>query len=455
MTSSDLIEVLNSMPNMEKLELTFHTKLKLEKGENQLANQKRVKLSDTLRLPNLKILNINVEYDPNVFEFFAQFLPENSIIELHSKANEAGGYFRRNLHEAICKFFAKQKSIKKVKVLGKELIKALDLISPEDLQIPNKTFCSFNIQCQPQLRSLRVHECSKEFFEEICKVTNLESLEIKEPSRGLDINLMQNLKSLKKVRCGKLFQRLGNYHRSNLAPWTSRFEFLEELELSTKFLLKTPEALECLPNLKVLQINTSLKLNVFAKFLPQLEVLKVVFEHAQELFEVDTGIVNENLKILFVNIRGDVCNFWKIAENFLEFTEILPNLEVLRLKMKKFERVSCDKTKDHGMENIEQKFFARLNELQKLKELKLMFIPLKFFKGNFADIAEEIKKLADKLEKVQLYFMDNMHELRNEPETYFYADLVQCLINLEGAYYIFRDRHFASFKPTLCIKSQK
>lgn len=81
-----------------------------------------------------------------------------------------------------------------------------------------------------------------------------------------------------------------------------------------------------------------------------------------------------------------------------------------------------------------------------------MFVPLKYFKGNFAEIAEELKKLADKLEKVQLYFMDTTPWLFDEEDTYFYAELVE---GLQGAFEVVRNREFASCRPTLCIKSQK
>lgn len=433
-TSSELIELLNLMPRLEFFGYNSY-EIKVEET-SKCKNSKRIKLSDELKLPKLQ--SIHAIPSSSVLEFFTNFLPPNSIVEF-----SCNKWCSNTTLNDLRKFFKTQKSIKRIETDREEVYKALDVLKVEEIVVQYNVD-KIQLKNLPALKSIKFGTlCNMKTFKEICKLQNLESLHINGNNDSyelsdLDFKLLVNLKKLKKLK--NLREGFKNFNLNQNIKWNSTsFEFMQELIIPWNK-IDTTEVLECFPNLKSLRVQTSLKLNSFAKFMPKLERLRVFYRKTEdddadydddsdfeyerriEVFEVETGIVHENLKDLIIEMN-EVADFWEYGEEFLELNEVFPNLELFMLKVEQtglFDRTTDIIIPEDKM--LALNFFEMFNKLKNLKNLFIRSIPLHFFVSTFEEIAEELKKLARKLQKVKVKFESefDLHERR----TFSYDTLI-------------------------------
>jgi hypothetical protein len=165
---------------------------------------------------------------------------------------------------------------------------------------------------------------------------------------------------------------------------------------------------ENMPNLKNLKITlgTRHKINFYAKIFKNLESLSVKFGDANlvvnfnSIFELDTGIFNENLKKLSLCLTGS--NLIE-EEKFFEMLKTFPNVEFLDITAK--------------FQN-DAKFYKTLNEnLQKIQEIKLSSISVKLDDEFKPELLKSFKALAKKLNFISILFVNKRK--RRDPEVTF------------------------------------
>lgn len=417
--SLDLMEVLNLMPNMEKLMIGCDREIK----SYQLPDtSKRLKLDDKLKLPKLTTLHIDSSHS-TIIKFLAVSLRNNQIISL--------GY-ERNVDENLLRelFSSQQLSIKKVMVQSDAgCLKALQLLTLEELFINLRASKNINeninLQAQQELKVLTIWNYGDKLVEEICELKKLENLRLENCGTFTDLSLIQKLPKLKKLNL--MYANL--IFAENLS-----FENLQELDLFYDE-VNNPEVLDFFPNVKDLRVKTMLKVNSFAKF-PKLEKLRLRYESDRnvEIYEVDTGppIVHQNLKVLEIHGRL-IKNFWKCFQNLSELHEVFPNLEKLNTDILKD---AFDWSVDGpALLSDGTNFFANFGKFENLKTLTVEEIPIKHCAKIFEDIAEELVKLAQQIEEVRFSFEDRI-ELDDNWESFSYQNLID---GVQEKYEIFED----------------
>lgn len=409
LTSLDVIEVLNLMPKLETISIHNGYAIKLIETEDFLNKQSKINLS----LPKLHRLEIS---STNLFEFFAKFLPKNQIVEL---SFDLRWVYIDDLSPLRALYAAQKDSIKRVSftnvagALEPLEILTLDELSVNDLLEDSDDKIFFKLQ--PQLKILNIGGYDDEIVERLHDFENLENLTLGNCLTFTDFNSILKVKKLKKF---KVYEPLKNFSYGDLRWISNVYENLEELDLPFYDWIIHAEVLESFPNLKVLNVRTSLKLNSFAK-LSKLENLNLNYESKRdiELFEVDTGtqIVHQNLKVLKLN--GDVKNFWRAAANVSELYELFPNLEKFHLHVDKNKYEWSDEQPGQNY----MKFFESFNKFKNLKMMSIKTIPIRHCKESFEKIAEELKKLKQKIHFI--YFEDRI-ELKDYSENLSYQKLI-------------------------------
>lgn len=411
----DLLEVLNLMPKLEQLvvyangmkicESFFVTKLLL-----WTAQQHEIERNG-LKLPKLVSLSSD---DPSAFKFFEKFLPKNQIVELSVGKDLKSSKGVQAVRE-LC--LSQKKSIKKLSVYETKLVHVLQFLTIEELD-NYATMIEDDVQVHPQVKSLKLKSCNAKTFELICQLPNLQVLVFHQLLERLDFNLIPNLVKLK--NSDFICETFLNFDLGGNLQWISkRFELLEELNLKGNK-IALDEVLESFPNLKVLRVGTSLKLNSFAKFLPKLKELTVRYETERdiEIYELTIPSVHHNLKSL--TIFGNLKNFWKWAPNLSELYHLFPNLEEFFLIIGQFNSVA-----DCAFRFPDAKsFFKNFGKFEKLKSLDICHIPISRCERQFEEIAHELVMLAMKLESSELSFQDRIG-LNGDWHNFSYNKLIE------------------------------
>lgn len=400
-----LYEVLNFMPNLNHIKFAFN---------GVFQNISEEKFDQKLSLKNLKSLEINTRYE-EVFEIFSSLLPENSLTEcfitftlewiLYIDDREM---FDR-VNEKFIIFFDSQKSIKKLKINIDPIFieKAIETLSLDELEsihenLYNQQSLIYIVERQPALKILKLTQNNiiSEFFEQICKLSRLEFLYINvyhfTQASIKNWNLLSKLENLKKLAFfggspdyGWSFDDADEFEKTNLSYESFIFaknDSLQKLSIAGYFCADLFQAIsENFPNLKELGVvHSEQKLNFFAKCFPNLDKLYVRFEHNLLMNEFNTGIVNENLKVLTIDDLSE--SFNNHCENFMEIVEIFPNLEVLNIL---------------GLSlKVSNFFFSKIKKLKKLKAFEmenLLFNQFLAFSENFKILAENIEKITLKV----------------------------------------------------------
>jgi hypothetical protein len=148
-------------------------------------------------------------------------------------------------------------------------------------------------------------------------------------------------------------------------------------------------------NLKSLKITlgTKHKINFFAKALPNVEELSIKFGESNnpvefsQAFESSTGVTNENLKSLDLNLwGGEMID----SASFFEMLAIFPNLEKLKISSK---FPFCGD------------FFNQLSEkLGNIKNIRLSLIEIRNNEKFEASSTDALKVLASKVQFAKLTF---------------------------------------------------
>lgn len=398
--AAQIAELLNLLPNLEKLE--FSSWNKPFSGEVP---------EDSLNLPNLKEVEV-AECDNFILKFLATALPDNTIETLKETRVRDGD-------TNFAALIAKQKSIKNLDIAGLDFatfapLQELQLeklraviYKSEEKHAEQVQFLKSLVSSQTSLTSLDLLDDSAyshtfvddAMFAEIVKLNNLETLIISVDGIS-SINGFENLKLKnlhlktnrdKSVAIFKELAAIGNdtIEKLTLDLWT--------FEIPTE----TYEAFGSnWSNLKSLRITlgTKHKINFFAKALPNLEELIVKFGEAnntvefQRAYEGGSGVVNENLKKLKLNFWG--VELIDIA-SFFEMLQIFPNLESLNVTSK---FPFC------------ADFFSQLGEnLNNIKVLKLTMIEIKNNETFAAPTIDSLKDLAGKLQFTGLRFRNVQH----------------------------------------------
>jgi hypothetical protein len=142
--------------------------------------------------------------------------------------------------------------------------------------------------------------------------------------------------------------------------------------------------------------NSNQKLNFFAKQFKNIEKLSIRRQNYSWLYELDSGIVNENVKELKLETCSNLPyrHDGKIFEPpLLEVCGIFPNLEVFHFKGRSISLKSSIK------------FFE---EYQHLKSFQLDKLPLK----NFKEVVEDLNSFMRRVEKIEFGISFNEHSLR-------------------------------------------
>lgn len=332
LNSSDLIKILNFLPNLEEFYFNFNNKIYF--NDEILEKSREILKFTEEKIKNLKLRKIFISTNEifSISKFFALFLPKNSIFDL------TFNIFSDKPRKICENFFKTQKMIKKLKISFFENFESLKFLELEELILLEKfELENFKkvLETQKNLKILKMKSFEindEKFFEEIFKLSKLEILKIKFKSFK-NVENMINLKNLKKI----YFE--GNFDLKFIEKFSNlKLKFLEKLILlNSHETFDFPSEIfsnfnENFPNLKTLKLKSKQKLNSFAKFLPNLEKLFVDYENLKflEIQEFDTEISSHKIKSLEINLNFIDEEF--CSENLTNIFEIFPNLESFKVK---------------------------------------------------------------------------------------------------------------------------
>jgi hypothetical protein len=384
-SSVDLLEILNSMPMLETFDFVcVESDVKIN-----LIDKNAKKFKPALNLTHLKSIHIISDSPGSFYRFLTTYLPEDQLEE-HSLIY-IDVYDQRIELKPFQAFLNNQKSIIKFKTDSTSALKLINNLNLDELEIKNE-FCEIIdrvLQYQPNLKSLKISSSFYEFniewnvFYFIEKMSNLEVLKI--PIAEPD-NLLK-LKNLKKLR--ELDIDVEGCEKSEFDKYFNLFNFERLDKLSLRgVVIDIPENFDKFLTLKSLHVETSQKLNFVAKKLVNLEELSVRFWYRFFYSELDTGIVNRNVKKLEIEVGAINEEFWMIFD-------IFPSLENLKVILQ-----------SNDSRFITKNFFEKLNTLKTLKSLEFDAFSLNKCKNDLKEIASELKKLSNALERVKMTFQE-------------------------------------------------
>lgn len=226
------------MPNLNKFTLRLYDKFRVDENPGNLGfkdaeissyeDQKRTKFEENINLSNLKCLKVE-SYGGSLIEFFAKFLKQNSLIKFSNNAGNASD--TQSIKENLQIFFSNQKLIKNFKTESSfdfigDGIKFLTLEKLKTSYKKSKN-CETLIKNQIKLKKLKLlgEPLGPEFFEEICKLSELEMLEFKVNDDSLTENWenLEKLEKLKKLKLNtilKKFHSLKNFLNLRVVHWS-------------------------------------------------------------------------------------------------------------------------------------------------------------------------------------------------------------------------------------------
>lgn len=341
----------------------------------------------------------------SVLEFFLLYLPDNLLTEFSAylRESEAGNARAKVFFRYFC---SNQRSIKKLKIdLEYEdyFVDGIKLLSLDELTIANSVEKGVKpiLEHQKRLKKLTfetMNLCEND-FEEISKLLTLKlEDECWFTQEICNFKLLKNLKNLKELNFGiDLVQN--NFYGEFCAlkndsveilriPGHSSADYFENISIN-------------LPNLKILQVDDSIqKLNLIAKFFPRLEKLSVEYQKSFLICEFETGIVNENLRKLSLEVDDDFCE--NNEPDFSTIFNIFPKLEDFEFECKSLSLKSS------------KKFFENFfDKKPKLKIFKLSRVPVK----NCLEVIESLKIFTENHEIFELGLCFN-HEISSERESF-------------------------------------
>lgn len=406
--ASDLVEILNFLPNLIELELDIDKEIILDESEKKIECES---------LESLKIFKS--EKCESITKFLANYLKENSIKNLTFDHFE--------IQKIYFGFFESQKSIKFLKTPRLENFHSLKFLKLEEIFLnENFKFEDFKIISESQkslkiLKSVTHQSCNEEIWSEICKISSLEilSFNVREVKSG---EKLENLKNLKELKIHfATFNRtfLNNFVNLNLNS-------LEKLEFHTH--MEIPGEIwenfnKNFPNLKFLMVNATQKLNFYAKFLPNLKELWINYgdTNLTQIIEFDLKFSNFNLKKLKINFMLCQKPSNLTFEYLNEIFKIFPNLRDLEINCFYSNRDIAN------VFNVNKNFFTKINKIKNLKILKLSNLSLKNCNEDFDEIANEIKKITNK--NLEFHFRDCLRESHEKFEKLSYKKIFESLKN--------------------------
>lgn len=365
-----------------------------------------------IKLSNLKSIEVS-ECGEFILEFLAKSLPDNTL-ETFKEARVRDG--DANFSALI----AKQKSIKHLDISGMdfksfaplqelklEKLRAV-IYKSEEKHAEQVEFIKNLISSQTSLTSLDLLDDSAyshsfvddAIFAEIVKLTNLETLIISVDgisqisgfeglSKLKDLHLKTN--NEKSLAIFKELSAISNdsIERLTLNMWT--------FEIPTETYEAFGENYKNLKSLKI-TLGTKHKINFFAKALPNVEELSIRFGESNntvefsQAFESSTGVRNENLKSLDLNLWGgeliDSASFFEMLGSF-------PNLDKLKISSK---FPFCGD------------FFNQLSEkVGNINVVKLSLIEIRNNEKFEASTTDALKALAAKVKFAKLTFRNVQH----------------------------------------------
>lgn len=396
-----IVELLNLLPNLESLQLSsWNKKFSGEIPEN------------SLQLSNLKSIDIS-ECGEFVLEFLATALPDNTLETLKETRVRDGD---ANFSALI----AKQKSIKNLDISGMDFktfaplqelkLKKLRAViyKSDEKQAEQAEFLKNLISSQTSLTCLDLLDDSAyshtfvddTIFAEITKLSNLETLIISVDGVS-QISGFEGLNKLKELHLKTCREKSLEIFKELAAIGSESVERLTLNLWTFEIPTETYEAFgENFKNLKSVKITlgTKHKINFYAKALPNVEELSIRFGESNntvefsQIYESSTGVVNENLKRLDLQLwGGEMIN----SENFFEMLRIFPNLEKLKISSK---FPFCGD------------FFNQLSQkLGNIKNIRLSLIEIKNNETFPASTTDALKGLAAKVKFAKLTFRNVQH----------------------------------------------
>jgi hypothetical protein len=340
-----VLRLLDLLPNLESLEIhcTLHVNENEESINWDLKSTKieRLKLNGWVGLKHL-----------------LESLEKCAIRELEL------GKWRQTNSEIIRKFLSSQeKSLKKFRGAHCDLSFLNDL---KDLRLEYLDYTHYQsdinlLDCLKQqidLKYLKLYisdEISNGIFEAICKLKNLQTLDLDGETIEYDTSGLDNLHKLVNLEILKLGEGVTENILDHLQFGV--FEKLEELDAS--FYCASRESIldmtRITPNLKKIGIRAfSGAINALLFNLENFQNLKSVnlMKVSEDNWEVPAGKIYP--KVLHINIDG------KYGENFKQFTKAFPNLEVLQIE-------------DCYIDLTDSTLVTLLSGLKQLKKLDLKF----------------------------------------------------------------------------------
>lgn len=325
LNEKDVVEMLNSIPNMEQLRMgAWSTKFLLQESSKNLLN-----------LQKLKKLIIS-ECEVFIVDFFLQNLPENVLEEL--KINKT-----TIPQETLKSFLEKQKRITKLDIQGQNIsdtehFKRLklerlkfEMLGYKDLSA-QQSFLRALIQMQPRLKSLILsHYVNDDIFHEITNLQLLENLKINidEVSPNV-IHFISKLKNLKtfviETGFGTSPEIIENLSLQKLP--------IEHLIIDSYINISDQSYQHFSQNFKLKSLVIGLgfyePINFFMENFPNLEVLSVRFGDANNKVELSDVLDGDDLQVhdKMKNLKLEF--FGKALVDCGEFLKLLscfPNLQ--------------------------------------------------------------------------------------------------------------------------------
>lgn len=380
--------MLIRMPNLTDLNLDFGymSLRRFNDDRKSLAKKSKIKLR------NLKTLKMENVYNLEMIEVITKLSEVNSLKKCSIKVDE----YSEMKKGIFLDFFLNQRLIDDLEIEAQdnqEIVEGINFLNLDNLevtlnskilssvigsQLNLKTLKIINIEdpieddgiksilVSKNLKSLTFKDCTFEHPKSLKFLENSNLKELKFEDESGDFGLIKAIQNLK-INSVEKFHAILKIHDPN---------FYQEINKN-------------FPNLKELFVDVAEhQIEFYAKSFHNLEKLEISYRNLERIFELDTGILNENLKELNLTFHFYEENFEICTLDIFEILNIFPNLEVLDVTLL-----------DNVQIIVNKKLFKKLLELPKLKVFNLN-TAIAF---ECLDFVEELKLISRKLEKFSVY----------------------------------------------------